>query len=314
VRVVSVINYKGGVGKTTVTANLACELARRGRKVLLLDLDPQTSLTFSFISPEEWRRDFSASRNVKAWFKKAFGSSPLALSDFIFEPKNAKTALDGNGKLGLIASHLDLIGIDLELATLLSGKNLQQAKWKFLKIHGQLDEALKHLPPGAFDIALIDCPPNFNIVTKSAIVASERLLIPTKPDYLSTAGIDYLTRQIKNLVYDYNFCARIDGNAIRDEIHPRILGVVFTMIQIQDGKPIGAQRPFITQREQLDFPVFEAFIRANNTLYANAPQDGIPVILRSEHSSGPHLQIIEELRDFVTEFENRLDADNGENR
>jgi chromosome partitioning protein len=48
-RIVSVINYKGGVGKTTVTANLAAELAWRGYKVLLLDLDPQASLTFSFM-------------------------------------------------------------------------------------------------------------------------------------------------------------------------------------------------------------------------------------------------------------------------
>ena len=311
-RVVSIINYKGGVGKTTVTANLAGELAKRGRKVLLLDLDSQTSLTFSFISPEEWRRDFAAAQNIKTWFKKAFGSSPLPLTDFIFEPKTVKAVLNGNGKLGLIASHLDLLGIDMELATLLSGKNLQQAKWKFLKIHGSLEEALKLIPSGTFDIVLIDCPPNFNIVTKSAIVASDYILIPTKPDFLSTAGIDYLMRQIKNLVYDYNFCIRIDGNAIRNETHPKILGGVFTMIQIQDGKPIGAQRSFITQRENLDFPVFETFIRANNTLYANAPQDSIPVILKSEHSSGPHLQIVEELRGFVTEFEKKLGSENGE--
>jgi len=52
--VISVINYKGGVGKTTITANLGAELARRGRRVLLIDIDPQASLTFSFIPPEEW--------------------------------------------------------------------------------------------------------------------------------------------------------------------------------------------------------------------------------------------------------------------
>jgi chromosome partitioning protein len=51
--VVSVINYKGGVGKTTVIANLAAELAHRGHNILLLDMDPQCSLTFSFFKPEE---------------------------------------------------------------------------------------------------------------------------------------------------------------------------------------------------------------------------------------------------------------------
>jgi len=56
--IVSVISYKGGVGKTTTTANLAAELAWRGHKVLLLDLDPQASLTFSFIRPDEWQDNF----------------------------------------------------------------------------------------------------------------------------------------------------------------------------------------------------------------------------------------------------------------
>lgn len=58
-KIVSVINYKGGVGKTALTANLAAELAWHDKRVLMLDLDPQTSLTFSFILPDIWERDFS---------------------------------------------------------------------------------------------------------------------------------------------------------------------------------------------------------------------------------------------------------------
>ena len=60
-KVVSVINYKGGVGKTTTTANLAAELAWRGKDVLIIDLDPQASLTFSFIKPEEWQDKYGRS-------------------------------------------------------------------------------------------------------------------------------------------------------------------------------------------------------------------------------------------------------------
>ncbi|MDR1921864.1 MAG: AAA family ATPase, partial [Candidatus Adiutrix sp.] len=56
-QVVSVMNYKGGVGKTTTTANSAAELARRGKRVLLVDVDAQASLTFSFITPDYWGKN-----------------------------------------------------------------------------------------------------------------------------------------------------------------------------------------------------------------------------------------------------------------
>ena len=67
-KVISIINYKGGVGKTTLTANLAGELAYRGKKVLMIDLDPQASLTFSFIKPEEWREHIASTQHVVICF------------------------------------------------------------------------------------------------------------------------------------------------------------------------------------------------------------------------------------------------------
>ena len=66
-KIVSVINYKGGVGKTTIVANLAAELARRGKRVLLIDLDPQASLTFSFVSLDLWRQRYAGNRTIKTW-------------------------------------------------------------------------------------------------------------------------------------------------------------------------------------------------------------------------------------------------------
>ena len=68
-KIVSVINYKGGVGKTTITANLGAEIANRGYKVLMIDLDPQASLTFSFIPPDEWETTLSPEKTIKSWFK-----------------------------------------------------------------------------------------------------------------------------------------------------------------------------------------------------------------------------------------------------
>jgi len=97
--VVSVINYKGGVGKTTTTANLAAELAWRGKDVLIIDLDPQASLTFSFIKPEEWQDDFSTSKTIKNWFDSFSDSSSVDLNDLIFTPNNVSRKLRGKGSL-----------------------------------------------------------------------------------------------------------------------------------------------------------------------------------------------------------------------
>ena len=105
-KIVSVINYKGGVGKTTITANIAAQLAWSGRRVLMIDLDPQTNLTFSFLRPADWEKNFSKSRTIKALFDSLLQGQAASLAGLIYEPKRARDALKGNGKLDLICSHL----------------------------------------------------------------------------------------------------------------------------------------------------------------------------------------------------------------
>lgn len=303
--VISVINYKGGVGKTTIAANLAAELAWRGRKVLLLDMDAQASLTFSFIRPEEWKRDLERSKTIKAWFDSFDNGSPIALDSLTFEPEDVSGRLSSRtGRLHLLASHLGLINVDLDLATSLGGANLSQTKAKFLKVHRRLRDGLSSLED-AYDIILIDCPPSFNIVTKTAIVASEHILVPAKPDYLSTMGIDYLMRQLNQLVREYNEYAQLGSMATDETIDPQIMGVVFTMIQVYDGEPISSQRPYVSQIRSLDVPVFDSWIRENKTFFADAPEYGIPVVLRGA-ANRTQQRVRQEIESFVSEFEERL--------
>jgi cellulose biosynthesis protein BcsQ len=120
-KVVSVINYKGGVGKTSLTANLAAQLAWEKRRVLLIDLDAQASLTFSFISPDVWEKDFSEKKTIKSWFESFDSGKPISLASLIDTPQRVKGMLHGKGKLDIIYSHLGLINVDLELATKLGG-------------------------------------------------------------------------------------------------------------------------------------------------------------------------------------------------
>jgi len=303
--IISVINYKGGVGKTTLTANIAAELAYRGHDVLMVDLDPQASLTFSFIEPEWWRKEIAVNKTIKNWFSTKKRERCKNFNQLILSPEAVNDALDGRGRLDLVSSHLDLINVDLELATELGGVDMKQIGEKFVKVHRRLKEGLDQIPDEAYDFVIIDCPPNFNIVTKCAIVASQYVLIPAKADYLSTMGIDYLKTSVQKLVKDYNdFCAKADDDD--DEflpINPELLGVVFTMVQYYGGLPINACRQYIDQTRELGNSVFDSYMRENKTLYADAPRSGVPVVLGFKRNRA---DVVREIENIVDELEVKL--------
>ena len=311
-KVVSVINYKGGVGKTTVTANLAAFLAGKGKRILIIDLDPQASLTFSFFQPEDWDPKYAKHHTIRNWFSSKKSLKAEKFEDLIIQPERVlKPITDkskGTGTLKIISSHLKLINVDLELATELGGSNMKLSKEKFLKVHGMLSDGIKSLGEDYFDLILIDCPPNFNIITKNAIVASDFILVPAKPDYLSTLGIDYLKNNLDALVKEYNdYATHISDE--EDEayptISPSILGVLFTMIQVRNGEPITAQRKYIKQTEKLGIPIFETIFRENKTIFADAPSYGVPVSL-NDYSNPTYFDVVSEIRSFVSEFSKKV--------
>ena len=302
-KIVAVINYKGGVGKTSLTSNLAAQLAWLGKKVLLIDLDPQASSTFSFIQPDEWRDRFEKKKTIKSWFDSYEDGSPISLASLIETPESVARRLAGRGTLDVIYSHLGLINVDLDLATKLGGTSLKQVKKSFIAVHRRLADGLASDIEGlGYDVVLIDCPPNFNIVTKTALIAADYLLVPARPDHLSTLGIEYLIRAVTELVNDYNDFAKLVDDHPVEEIAPRVLGVVFTMIQEYGGGPMSAQRQFMTAtRASPGVTVFKSYIKRNDTIFASAPQNGIPVVLNG-YSSGSHQSVVEGLEELTTEF------------
>lgn len=302
-RVVSVMNYKGGVGKTTLTANLAAEIANGGYRVLMIDLDPQTNLTFSFYTIEEWNADLRETRTIQRWYDGDMPGQDIPLDELILTPERVNAVVKQNtGQLDLISSHLALIDVDLHLAAKLGGgTTLAESKRKFLRLHGCLAEALRAPAFRDYDIVLIDCPPNFGLVTKTAIVASEHILVPAKADYLSTLGISYLHHSVAKLVEEYN--EYVDHNpgagAGGHRIDPIFVGVAFTMAQIYAGKPIGPQRMQIEEvRELGEVPVFEAVVRNSPSYFSEAGREGIPAIL----SAPPNDPTSRELRALSEEF------------
>lgn len=282
--VVSVINYKGGVGKTTLTANIGAELASRGRRVLLVDLDPQSSLTFSLYRVSQWEQELASDRTVLQWFQSflARGSADPLHKYVVTPPAVNELVRRNGGQLDLVASHLGLIDVDLDLAAGLGGSRFQLDSPRFLPVHRVLAEALQDPAFAQYDAILIDCAPNFNMVTRTAIVASDHVIIPARPDYLSTLGIDYLRTRLSRLVEEYNAVA---GRAAVGDINPEILGVVYTMIQQASAGPINAQRASMDRLRQIEISVFPQTIRDNKTAVTDAGDSSVPAVLAADGSA-----------------------------
>ncbi|KAA9166716.1 AAA family ATPase [Amycolatopsis acidicola] len=284
-RIVAVMNYKGGVGKTTLTANLGAVAASRGLRVLLIDLDPQTNLTFSFFSIDDWHQSLKDNRTIRQWYDAEIPGRDTSLADLVVTPERVNKALDNTaGQLDLISSHLGLIDIDLELAARLGGTTtLDGSKRKFLDLHGCLRQALEDAHFAEYDLVLIDCAPNFGLVTKTAIVASQQILVPAKADYLSTLGLDYLVGNCAALVQQFNdFVNHKGGTRNHRPIDPGILGVVFTMVQIYSQQVTLAQHTYIEEvRLNSRVPVLESRIRNSPRHFGDAGESGVPAMLRT---------------------------------
>src|SRR5438477_165025 len=132
-------------------------------------------------------------------------------------------------------------------------------------------------------VLLLDCAPNFGLVTKTAIVASEQILVPAKADYLSTLGLDYLVGNCAGLVQQFNdFVNHKGGTREHRPIDPGMLGVVFTMVQIYSQDVIAAQRNYIEEvRLNSKVPVLKSRIRNSSNQFADAGETGVPAMLRA---------------------------------
>ncbi|ASO20610.1 chromosome partitioning protein [Actinoalloteichus hoggarensis] len=279
---VAVMNYKGGVGKTTLTANLGAIAASRGLRVLLIDLDPQTNLTFSFYSVDEWHGDISDERTIKQWYEGDMPGRDFPLTELILTPDPVNEAMgDTQGGLDIISSHLALIDIDLKLAALLGGSTtLEGSKRRFLELHGCLRRALRDEHFSEYDLVLIDCAPNFGLVTKTAIVASDHILVPAKADYLSTLGLDYLVENCVKLVGQYNEFVAFGGAGGHGTIEPVTLGAVFTMVQMYSQQVILSQQRYIDEVQvNSTVPVLKSTIRHSPRHFGSSGDGGVPAML-----------------------------------
>lgn len=193
-KVIALANQKGGVGKTTSTYNLATAKAIEGYKVLMIDLDPQSSLTIATgIEPGEDRLEGYST--VDLFNRK---KDP---ADAVFEVQTIPL----DEKLYIIPSDPNLANVENYVNTLTE-------KVYFVK------DACDALEEYGFDYIFLDCPPNLGIIVTNALVAADEVIIPVKTDYLSYRGVELIKDSI----------ARVKANKrMNPEI--KITGLIATM-------------------------------------------------------------------------------------
>lgn len=306
-KVVSVINYKGGVGKTTLTANLGAYAAMRGYRVLLIDLDPQTHLTFSFMTPKYWVKKYAADMTLKNYFEPVIkGANRMPkLSSLIIHLETGNFLNVNNVKLDLLSSHLELINIDVELAGLFSGINPQMLAANCLKGYSYLRNELASLR-NEYDLVLIDCPPNFYVMVKNAILASDYYIIPARLDYLSTLGVEELKKKIDLYLCQYDEYMNMLNDVRYRPVLLIMLGIVPMMVNIWKGdEPVAVQKEYMKLMKEKGYYIFQ-YVRNNASLFGSSPSDGVPAVLTHPRFNLTAKRIVNELRLLGDEFLKRL--------
>jgi len=250
-RVICLTNEKGGVAKTTSCVNLAACLARRGKQVLCLDMDPQANATLALgFDPDDPDRD---------WANYALLTDPhLPLERIIHNSA---------------ITNLDVVPADRQLS------NCEKALINEVGRESRLAQKLRDFARSVFtkkyDLVFVDCPPSLDLITINALVAATDIIVPVQPKLYSLVGMEALGQTIATLHSQLNVRIQMLG----------ILVCLYDRSAALDAVTYRLLKERIT-RDYGDF-VFNNVI-AKSVLVSEAEADGLPVVLAAPSSPAAH--------------------------
>lgn len=184
-KTIAIVNQKGGVGKTTSTVNLGVGLAQAGNRVLLVDDDPQHSLTISLgIRNADDELDTTLATAMQAEIR----DEPVPWEEGIIH--------SGEG-VDLLPANIELSGVEMSLFNAMSREQVLKSVLSRVKEN--------------YDYILIDCMPSLGLMSVNALAAADSVIIPSAPDFLSTKGLNLLIRTISRVRRQINPKLKIDG-------------------------------------------------------------------------------------------------------
>ena len=280
--VIATINLKGGVGKTTTTVGLAEMYASRGKRVLVVDLDPQTNATVMLISEQRWEELDRLGQTGAQLFADALEEDPAKkVFDLDLALQQDVGSVDGLDGVDLLPSSLRLIDVQDRLATMPVGKYFTKAPTDILHT------AVKNIIDD-YDVVLIDCPPNMGIITLNGLRIADGYIIPTIPDILSTYGIPQIATRVADFAGELN-----------EDIEP--YGIVITKFRAASTLHMNTVA-FLEEgaEEGKNPPVFETFVKEGNAI-AESAEHTARGTLKQKYGYQGGFEAIDDLADEVAE-------------